>query len=216
MRKAKATLPAQEEGSYLSLLGGSFLSIVDSSDICMNHRVYIATCVALFFIRGPNMANITVSAKKVREFMAIEGSKKGDYDHKSKSYSSSFEYSVNLRFNAKANRFTVRVSNVYIYAVKAKDGSIKLVKSDNKFNGYAEASKEFAEGRRDDSFKRAVKFLVSVGFTKMTWEELLSMARDNGFDTNVVEKVVQVKRAKNAKEKAERLSKKEESEKKSA
>ena len=212
----KATLPTQEEGSYLSLLGGSFLSIVDSSDICMNHRVYIATCVALFFIRRPNMANITVSAKKVREFMAIEGSKKGDYDHKSKSYSSSFEYSVNVRFNNKTNKFTVRVSNVYIYAVKAKDGSIKLVKSDNKFNGYAEASKEFAEGRRDDSFKRAVKFLVSVGFTKLTWEELLSMARDNGFDTNVVEKVVQVKRAKNAKEKAERLSKKEESEKKSA
>ena len=162
------------------------------------------------------MANITVSAKKVREFMAIEGSKKGDYDHKSKSYSSSFEYSVNVRFNNKTNKFTVRVSNVYIYAEKAKDGSIKLVKSDNKFNGYAEASKEFAEGRRDDSFKRAVKFLVSVGFTKLTWEELLSMAKENGFDTDVVEKVVQVKRAKNAKEKAERLSKKEESEKKTA
>ena len=32
--------------------GGSFLSIVDSSDICMNLRVYIATCVALFFSKG--------------------------------------------------------------------------------------------------------------------------------------------------------------------
>lgn len=52
LRKAKATLPTQEEGSYLSLLGGSFLSIVDSSDICMNLRVYIATCVALFFSKG--------------------------------------------------------------------------------------------------------------------------------------------------------------------
>ena len=162
------------------------------------------------------MANITVSAKKVREFQAIKGSEKGKYDAKAKTYSSSFEYSVNLRFNAKTNKFTVRVSNVYIYAVKAKDGSIKLVKSDNKFNGYAEASEELAGGRRDDSVKRAVMFLGSVGFTKLTWEELLSMARDNGFDTNVVEKVVQVKRAKNAKEKAERLSKKEESEKKSA
>ena len=162
------------------------------------------------------MANITVSAKKVREFQAIKGAERGKYDAKSKTYSSSFEYSVNLRFNAKANKFTVRVSNVYIYAVKAKDGSIKLVKSDNKFNGYAEASKEFAEGRRDDSFKRAVKFLVSVGFTKLTWEELLSMAKENGFDTDVVEKVVKAKRARNAKEKAERLSKKEESEKKSA
>ena len=162
------------------------------------------------------MANITVSAKKVREFQAIKGAERGKYDAKSKTYSSSFEYSVNLRFNAKANRFTVRVSNVYIYAVKAKDGSIKLVKSDNKFNGYAEASKEFAEGRRDDSFKRAVKFLVSVGFTKMTWDELIAMARDNGFEVDVVEKVVQKKREKNAKAKAERLSKKEESEKKSA
>ena len=162
------------------------------------------------------MANITVSAKKVREFQAIKGSEKGKYDSKAKTYSSSFEYSVNVRFNSKTNKFTVRVSNVYIYAVKAKDGSIKLVKSDNKFNGYAEASKEFAEGRRDDSFKRAVKFLVSVGFTKMTWEELLSMAKENGFDTNVVEKVVQVKRARNAKEKAERLSKEGKSEKKSA
>ena len=155
------------------------------------------------------MATITVSAKKVKEFMAIEGRKKDRYDHKTKTYSTTFEYSVNVRYNNKADRFTDRVSNDYVYAIKAKDGSIKLVKSDNKFNGYAEASKEFAEGRRDDSFKRAVKFLVSVGFTKMTWDELISMARDNGFDTNVVEKVVQAKRARNAKGKAERLSKAE-------
>ena len=115
------------------------------------------------------MANITVSAKKVREFQAIKGSEKGTLDRKSNTYSSNFEYSVNVRFNSKTNRFTVRVSNVYIYAEKAKDGSIKLVKSDNKFNGYAEASKEFAEGRRDDSFKRAVKFLVSVALRRTSW-----------------------------------------------
>ena len=77
------------------------------------------------------MANITVSAKKVREFQAIKGSERGKYDAKAKTYSSHFEYSVNLRFNAKANRFTVRVSNIYIYAEKAKDGSIKLVLNDS-------------------------------------------------------------------------------------
>ena len=155
------------------------------------------------------MANITVSAKKVREFQAIKGSEKGCFDRKSNTYSSNFEYSVNVRFNSKTNKFTVRVSNIFIYAEKGKDGSIKLVKSSNKFNGYAEASKELAEGRRDDSFKRVVKFLVSVGFTKLTWDELLAMARENGFDVDVVQKVVQKKREKNAKEKAERLSKEE-------
>ena len=45
---------------------------------------------------------------------------------------------------------------------------------------------------------------------------IVAMARDNGFEVDVVEKVVQKKREKNAKAKAERLSKKEESEKKTA
>lgn len=132
---------------------------------------------AIKIIRSVHMDYTTRTLKTGKKVITV-GKVEKHYDKEAKAYDVLYEQGfsitgISYAVNARGETYKIinlRVSNVYLMALKGKNGDVHYTTKEAKCNGISANTAKFKVNQKAGGFKNAKQYLLDAFGTSLTWE----------------------------------------------